>query len=187
MKLALMLVLLASLASLSDASSSSGSVGLDIIGSEAEDARIISNGGGPVEVDIIGSTATNIQIGAPVDQDNCTDCGGVCYCGECSCGYTTIWDDFTRPLCYPWSSYIPTRYNKPFHIIPMVQWKPAAYGYNGYPVYWADTTRTSSDRLYEREGLLRINIRYVHDFRRLRRKFFLLSVYIKDILIMNNT
>jgi len=140
MKLALMLVLLASLASLSDASSSSGSVGLDIIGSEAEDARIISNGGGPVEVDIIGSTATNIQIGAPVDQDNCTDCGGVCYCGECSCGYTTIWDDFTRPLCYPWSSYIPTRYNKPFHTDPyqynayQYNGNSAAYEYNGYPV-----------------------------------------------------
>lgn len=140
MKLALMLVLLASLASLSDAASSSGSVGLDIIGSEAEDARIISPGGGPVEVDIIGSTATNIQIGAPDDQDNCLDCGGVCYCGECYCGYTTIWDDFTRPLCYPWSSYIPTRYNKPFHIDPyqynayQYNGNSAAYEYNGYPV-----------------------------------------------------
>lgn len=141
MKLALMLVSLASmvslvsLASLADATSSSGSVGLDIIGSEADGARIISPGGGPVEVDIIGSTATNIQIGAPVDPDNCTDCGGICYCGECSCGYTTIWDDFTRPLCYPWSSYIPTRYNRPFHTNPYeYSGNSAAYEYNGYPV-----------------------------------------------------
>lgn len=138
MKLALMLVLLASLASTSslvNAASSSGSVGLDIIGSEAEDAQIISPGGGPVEVDIIGSTATNIQIGTPEDQDDCSDCGGVCYCGECSCGYTTIWDDFTRPLCYPWSSYIPTRYNKPFHVDPyQYNGNSAAYEYNGYPV-----------------------------------------------------
>jgi hypothetical protein len=139
MKLALMLVLLASLAStlsLVNAASSSGSVvGLDIIGSEADDARIISPGGGPVEVDIIGSTATNIQIGAPEDQDNCSDCGGVCYCGGCYCGYTTIWDDFTRPLCYPWSSYIPSRYNKPFHTDPnQYNGNSAAYEYNGYPV-----------------------------------------------------
>jgi hypothetical protein len=141
MKLALMLVLLASLSLAStlspvNAASSSGSVvGLDIIGSEADDARISSPGGGPVEVDIIGSTATNIQIGAPEDQDNCPDCGGVCYCGECCCGYTTIWDDFTRPLCYPWSSYIPTRYNKPFHTDPyQYNGNSAAYEYNGYPV-----------------------------------------------------
>jgi hypothetical protein len=143
MKLTLVLVLLASLSlastlSMADAASSSGSVGLDIIGSEADGARIISPGGGPVEVDIIGSTATNIQIGTSVDQDNCTDCCGVCYCGECCCGYTTIWDDFTRPLCYPWSSYIPTRYNKPFHAYSYQyngnSANSAAYEYNGYPV-----------------------------------------------------
>ncbi|MFA7375398.1 MAG: hypothetical protein WCZ26_08345, partial [Methanothrix soehngenii] len=37
-------------------------------------------------------------------------------CGEPKI-YTTPWDDFRRPLCYPWSSYIPTRYNK-----PMINW-----------------------------------------------------------------
>ena len=135
MKLALMLVLLTPLVSLAGATDSMGSVGLDIIGSEADNARIISFGGGPVEVDIIGSTATNIQIGPSEVSDNCTDCCGICYCGECGCGYTTIWDDFTRPLCYPWSSYIPTRYNKPFHTTSSgYSGSSAAYEYNGYPV-----------------------------------------------------
>jgi hypothetical protein len=131
MKLVLMLLLLVALA---DATSSSESVGLDILGGEADGARIISSGMGPVEVDIIGSTATNIQIGPSEDHNDCTDCG-ICYCGECCCGYTTIWDDFTRPLCYPWSSYIPTRYNKPFHTRAYeYNVNSAAYEYNGYPV-----------------------------------------------------
>lgn len=133
-KMVLMLVVLTFLASLADAASSPESVGLDIIGSEADTARIISSGAGPVEVDIIGSTANNIQIGPLENQDNYTECG-ICYCGECCCGYTTIWDDFTRPLCYPWSSYIPTRYNKPFHTNAYeYNGNPAAYDYNGYPV-----------------------------------------------------
>jgi hypothetical protein len=130
-KIALMLMLLAAMA---DAAGTSDSVGLDILGSEADGARIISSGMGPVEVDIIGGTATNIQIGPSEEYDNCT-AWGVCYCGECFCGYNTIWDDFTRPLCYPWSSYIPTRYNRPFHTASYgYNTNSAAYEYNGYPV-----------------------------------------------------
>jgi hypothetical protein len=129
-KLVLTLVLLVAMV---DAISSSESVGLDILGGEADSARIISSGMGPVEVDIIGGTATNIQIGPSENNDNCSICG-VCYCGECCCGYTTIWDDFTRPLCYPWSSYIPTRYNKPFHTMSYgCNANSPAYEYNGYP------------------------------------------------------
>jgi len=87
-------------------------VGLDIIGSETNNTTIISPYGTPVEVDIIGSTANDIRIGYPEEEvdNSCCD-----YCGHDKC-YTTPWDDFRRPLCYPWSSYIPTRYNRPFHI-----------------------------------------------------------------------
>lgn len=135
MKLALMLMMLIFLASMAAVASSGKSVSLDIIGSDADGARIASSGG-PIDVEIIGSTATNIQVGPPVDNTNSTElCCGNCYCGECSCSYTTIWDDFTRPLCYPWSSYIPTRYNKQFHANSNGQnGNPTTYEYNGYPV-----------------------------------------------------
>ncbi|MDD1750335.1 MAG: hypothetical protein LUO89_10725 [Methanothrix sp.] len=90
--------------------------GLDILGSQASDTTIMASAGMPVEVNIVGSTASNIQIGYPTEAANkicgkeCMDCGP---CGEKKC-YETPWDDFKRPLCYPWSSYIPTRYNRPF-------------------------------------------------------------------------
>ncbi len=134
MKLALMLMMLIFLASMAAAASSADSVSLDVIGSDADSARIVSPGGGPIEVEIVGSTATNIQVG-PSEENRTGLCCNTCYCGECSCGYTTIWDDFTRPLCYPWSSYIPTRYNKPFHANPYgYNGNPTTYEYNGYPV-----------------------------------------------------
>lgn len=133
MKIALMLIFLASIAS---AASGTESLSFDIIGSDADNARIISPGAGPIEVEIVGSTATNIQVGPSENSANSTGlCCSTCYCGECSCGYTTIWDDFTRPLCYPWSSYISTRYNKPFHANPYgYNVNPTTYEYNGYPV-----------------------------------------------------
>ncbi len=136
MKSALMLLMLIFLASLAAASGSGKPVSLDVIGSDADNARIVSPGGGPIEVEIIGSTATNIQVGPSEDNTSCTGlCCNTCYCGECSCGYTTIWDDFTRPLCYPWSSYIPTRYNKQFHINSNgYNGNTTTYEYNGYPV-----------------------------------------------------
>jgi hypothetical protein len=86
-------------------------VGLDILGSEADNATIISPYGTPIDVDIIGSTASNIRIGYPEEEEVDNSCCD--YCGRDKC-YTTPWDDFRRPLCYPWSSYIPTRYNRPF-------------------------------------------------------------------------
>jgi hypothetical protein len=87
------------------------SVSLDILGSETNNTTIDSPYGAPVEVDIIGSTANNIRIGYPEEEVDNTCCD---YCGQDKC-YTTPWDDFRRPLCYPWSSYIPTRYNRPFY------------------------------------------------------------------------
>ena len=90
--------------------------GLDILGSRANNTTIIAPDGMPVEVNIIGSTASNIQIGHPTEVVN-RACGKECLgygpCGEVKC-YKTPWDDLKRPLCYPWSSYIPTRYNRQF-------------------------------------------------------------------------
>ncbi len=86
--------------------------GLDVMGSRANNTTIIAPDGMPVEVNILGSTASNIQIGYPAEEVGKTcakECGP---CGE-EKRYETPWDDFKRPLCYPWSSYIPTRYNRP--------------------------------------------------------------------------
>ncbi|MCX6679148.1 MAG: hypothetical protein NTX42_02095 [Methanothrix sp.] len=83
--------------------------GMDILGSRANNTTIIAPDGMPVEVNIVGSTASNIQIGYPtevVNKKSGKECGP---CGE-EKRYETPWDDFKRPLCYPWSSYIPTRY-----------------------------------------------------------------------------
>jgi hypothetical protein len=107
-----MLILWASAAS---CALSDDSVGLDILGSSVNNTTITTLDGMPIEVDIIGSTATNIQIGDPMDgvNEDSLDCDSCEPCGGEKC-YTTPWDDFRRPLCYPWSSYIPSRYNKLF-------------------------------------------------------------------------
>lgn len=86
-------------------------IGMDILGSRANNTTIIAPYGMPVEVNIVGSTASNIQIGYPtevVNKKSGRECGP---CGE-EKRYETPWDDFKRPLCYPWSSYIPTRYSR---------------------------------------------------------------------------
>jgi len=92
------------------------SANLDIMGSFADNTVFIPPEGMPVVVDIVGSTATNIQIGNPgvgVKKVRYND-GSICGpCGE-KMSYVTPWDDFKRPLCYPWSSYIPTRYSQSF-------------------------------------------------------------------------
>jgi hypothetical protein len=82
------------------------SIGMDILGSRANNTTIIAPDGMPVEVNIVGSTASNIQIGYKKSGKECGPCGE-------EKRYETPWDDFKRPLCYPWSSYIPTRYNRP--------------------------------------------------------------------------
>ncbi|HNX09403.1 MAG TPA: hypothetical protein PKL29_04760 [Methanothrix sp.] len=88
---------------------------LDVLGSQANNTTIIAPEGSAIGVDIVGSTASNLQIVCPDAS------GGKCEkeikeCGPCGEEkvYNTPWDDFTRPLCYPWSSYIPTRYNRNF-------------------------------------------------------------------------
>ncbi len=100
-------------ASAAHGSTSSGATGLDILGSQVNDTMIIAPDGTPVEMNIIGSTASNIQIGRPAEaiDRRGKEGGGCAPCGEKKC-YETPWDDFKRPLCYPWSSYIPTRYNR---------------------------------------------------------------------------
>ncbi|OPX76321.1 MAG: hypothetical protein A4E44_00745 [Methanosaeta sp. PtaB.Bin018] len=90
---------------------STGSVSVDIIGSKANNTTIVSQYGEPVNLEIIGSAASNIKIVYPEEKANdiqiCDACGQ-------EKRYITPWDDFRRPLCYPWSSYIPTRYNRLF-------------------------------------------------------------------------
>lgn len=86
--------------------------GQDVLGSSAGDTTIIAPEGAPVEVNILGSTASNIQIGSPVEASPKKVFRECAPCGE-EKRYETPWDDFKRPLCYPWSSYIPTRYNRP--------------------------------------------------------------------------
>lgn len=89
---------------------------VDVLGSSVNNTTIMLPPGTSIGVDIVGSSASNIQIGyeQPAEKEpgnkKCDGCGA---CGEKKC-YNTVWDDFARPLCYPWSSYIPTRYNRPF-------------------------------------------------------------------------
>ncbi len=94
---------------------SGGSANIDIMGSLADNTSFITPEGMPVVLDIVGSTTTNIQIGNPGHEGRVWD-RERSFCGPCGerMTYNTPWDDFTRPLCYPWSSYIPTRYNRPF-------------------------------------------------------------------------
>jgi len=101
------------------ASAAEGDVGgqktsLDVLGGQANNTTIIAPDGSDIGIDIVGSTTSNIRIISPNDDveivDDKMECGP---CGEEKL-YETPWDDFKRPLCYPWSSYIPTRYNRQF-------------------------------------------------------------------------
>ncbi len=97
--LALMLMLLASTAY---AMSSAGSVTVDIIGSEVGNAQISSSGTESTDVEFVGSTAKDIKV----SPETPTSKKGCCYC------YGDPWIDYKKPLCYPYSSYIPARYDK---------------------------------------------------------------------------
>jgi hypothetical protein len=94
------------LAATASAMGSSDSVVLDIIGSEADTAEITASGWGDIEVDIIGSETRNITILPPQTAVVISSCCDYCY--------PNVWMDFARPLCYPYSSYIPTRYYRSF-------------------------------------------------------------------------
>jgi hypothetical protein len=108
-----------------------GSISLDVLGSDINDSSIFLSNGESVDVEILGSTSQGLRIGteeSEIDAGCEYSCSPYAYCGcggnpfgcsqsGCSpCGpcYTTPWDDFNRPLCYPWSSYIPTMYNRNF-------------------------------------------------------------------------
>ncbi len=94
---------------------------LDVLGSIMNNTTIVIPDGSDVEVDIVGSTTSDLQISDQSEQerhqdedsDDCDGCDSCGYCGE-ELSYSTPWDDFSRPHCYPYSSYIPTRYNKDF-------------------------------------------------------------------------
>jgi len=108
------------LASTAWATNTAGSVSLDVLGSDINDSTIILPYGESVNVEILGSTSDGLRIGteeSEIDTACEYSCSPYAYCGcgnSCGCCYTTPWDDFNRPLCYPWSSYIPTRYNRNF-------------------------------------------------------------------------
>ncbi len=90
-------------------------IGIDIVGSHANNTTIIPPCGEQVDVEVVGGTTDHFVVGcqkeAPIKNNYCCNtCCCDCKKGKC---YTTPWDDFRRPLCYPWSSYIPTRYNRP--------------------------------------------------------------------------
>jgi hypothetical protein len=112
-----MLILWASAtASAAYGANNGGSANIDIMGSLANNTTIISPEGMPLVVDIVGSSTTDIQIGNSGNEVKRTRHNDGSICGPCGekMSYVTPWDDFKRPLCYPWSSYIPTRYNRPF-------------------------------------------------------------------------
>jgi hypothetical protein len=74
-----------------------GSVNMDILGSKIGNARIFSDGAVSADIEVIGSSTGDINISSKKPIKKC------CCCDE--------WCDFKRPLCYPYSSYIPSRYS----------------------------------------------------------------------------
>ena len=105
-KLKILLTSILLLFAIDSAAGSLDPVVLDVIGSRADTAEITASGLGGVEVDIIGSEARNITILPPQPA--------VAISSSCDCCYPNVWMDFARSLCYPYSSYIPTRYYKSF-------------------------------------------------------------------------
>lgn len=79
-------------------SAGAGSVNMDIVGSNIGDARITSDGDISADVEVVGSTTGEINISPEVPPIT----------PSCCCN---MWCN--RPICYPYSSYIPCRYNQP--------------------------------------------------------------------------
>ncbi len=71
MILALVLMLLASGAY---ALGGAGSVVVDIVGSSAENTKIITSGLGPIELELVGSEANNTTIAPPEEHRGCHKC-----------------------------------------------------------------------------------------------------------------
>jgi len=90
--MALVLVLLASSIV---AAGNMGSVGVDIVGSKADNLQILAPGASSIDLEIIGSTTNNTTISSQ----------SRCHKAYCSC-----WADYTKSCGYPWTSYIPSRY-----------------------------------------------------------------------------
>lgn len=82
-------------------SGSAGSVNIDVVGSRMGNARINSNGPISADVEVVGSTAGDINITSKVPPRVKPNC-----CCD-------MWCNFNKPLCYPYSSYIPSRYVQP--------------------------------------------------------------------------
>ncbi len=82
-------------------SGDAGSVSVDVVGSNIGDAYITSDGGVPADVEVVGSNTGEINISSVVPP---------CITPSCCCD---MWCNCKGPICYPYSSYIPCRYNKP--------------------------------------------------------------------------
>lgn len=104
-----------------------GSVNIDIVGSKTGNAQISPNGAVSADVEVVGSKTGDITISpSPAAQIIKTCC------------YRDVWYDYTRPLCYPYSSYIPARYNKPI-CYPYVQYQHSGVdAWHG--LYWYSPT-----------------------------------------------
>lgn len=79
-------------------SGGSGSINVDVVGSDIGDAYITSKRGGSADVEVVGSTTGEINI---------SSAASTCVKTSCCCN---TWCN--GPICYPYSSYIPCRYNQ---------------------------------------------------------------------------
>ncbi|MFB3765215.1 MAG: hypothetical protein ACE14P_08200 [Methanotrichaceae archaeon] len=80
-----------------DISGGAGTVNMDVVGSLMGNANIISHGKVSADVELVGSSAGDINITSEVHKHKSSSC-------------CDMWCNFNRPLCYPYSSYIPSRY-----------------------------------------------------------------------------
>ncbi len=80
-----------------------GSLNMDIVGSNVGDAHINSGGAIAADIEVVGSTTGEINISREVPVPSCC---------------CNIWCN--KPLCYPYSSYIPKSncypYNQDMHM-----------------------------------------------------------------------
>ena len=79
-------------------SGGSGSINVDVVGSNIGDAYITSKRGESADVEVVGSTTGEINISTPAPT---------CVKTTCCCNML-----YNGPICYPYSSYIPGRYNQ---------------------------------------------------------------------------
>lgn len=80
-------------------SGGSGSVNMDVVGSSIGNAYISTRRGVSADVEVVGSTTGEINITSEFSEHKKSRC-----CCDMWCN---------KPILYPYSSYIPCRYNQP--------------------------------------------------------------------------